>query len=65
MKMQEELERPGQAPRKGSKVGPGDFVFARRWHCSEQAWLWFEQQRPRCVPSSLLKLYGQLQKMLT
>ena len=57
--LEDELGRPGQALMKGFEVGPGDSVSARGWHCSEQAWLWSEQRRPRCVPSSLLRQYGQ------
>ena len=56
--LEDELGRPGQALMKGSKVGPSDFVSAQGWRCSKQAWLWSEQRRPRCVPSSLLRQYG-------
>ena len=63
--LEDELGRPGQVLRKGSKVGLGDFVSTRGWHCSKQAWLWYKKRRPWRVPSSLLRQYGQPQKMLT
>ena len=53
--LEDELGRLGQAPRKGSEVGLGDFISAQGWRCSERAWMWSEQQRPRCVPFSLLR----------
>ena len=73
MKLQEELDelledvlgRAGQALMKGSEVGPGDSVSARGWSCFEPAWMWYDQRPPWCVPTSLLRKCGQLQKMLT
>ena len=56
--LEDEMGRPGQALMKGSRVGLGESISARGWHCSERARLWSEQRRPWCMPSSLLGSMG-------
>ena len=62
--LEDELKRPGQELMERSVVGPGDSKSRQGWLCYEQAWLWSEQRRLRCVPSSQPRQYGQPRKML-
>ena len=54
----DELKRPGQAMVKRYDVNLGDSECARGWRGSIRARRWSKRQRPLCVSSSQLRLYG-------